>query len=461
MGERYLVLDSRVIKRAENARLRVFAAERSAANPLFGEDRPWEARFDNLYPNVFPDEEEGVYRCWYSPFCVDYPALGMSLEERRRLYDSPPGREMGICYATSADGLEWRKPELGLVDFRGSTANNLLLRGPHGAGIFKDPRETDPARRYKMIASREEQEVAVAFSGDGVHWGPLIDCPQVNPYPVDGTHYHALWVEERGEYAGFTRLRDPRPAGAPAQPRPRGAWPPRQVGRAASRDFVHWTPASAVLEGIDEHLQIYSMPVFRHGGVYLGLPAVHDQRSDRVWTELAWSADTVRWQRVCPGSPVLANADLVGSYDWGCAYAALSPVVLPHEIRLYYGASNYLHTGWRDGFLCLATLRPDGFAGYEQEAGDRPASVLTAPLTWSGAALRVSADLSPLGALEVAVLAAEGDRVLARGQVDGTVTDGPVRWRERPPEAIGNRAVRLRLTLDGARLYSFSFADSP
>ena len=29
------------------------------------------------------------------------------------------------------------------------------------------------------------------------------------------------------------------------------------------------------------------------------------------------------------------------------------------EIRLYYGASNGTHNGWRDGFLALATLRPD------------------------------------------------------------------------------------------------------
>ena len=59
----------------------------------------------------------------------------------------PRGREMGGCYATSQDGLTWVKPELGLVDFQGSRANNLVVRGPHGAGIFKDLREADPAGR--------------------------------------------------------------------------------------------------------------------------------------------------------------------------------------------------------------------------------------------------------------------------------------------------------------------------
>ena len=459
MEERHLVLDTRLIDRTDNARLSVTPATKSMANPLFGEDRPWEMRFDNLYPNVLWDVEEEIYKCWYSPFCIDYRSGGMTLEQRQgTLYTGPPDREMALCYATSRDGIAWQKPELGLVDYRGSRANNMVLRGPHGAGVLKDAREADPSRRYKMFTSLGEQELAVAFSADGIRWSRFLPCPAVNPYQVDGTHYHALWVEERGEYVGFTRLRDPRTTGAAEVGSIRGAWPPRQVGRTASTDFRNWTPASAVLEGSDENLQIYSMPVFRYANLYLGLPAIHNQRSDRVWTELAWSPDTVTWHRVCPGSPLIANAGLVGSYDWGCAYAAACPVILRDEIRLYYGAGNFQHTSWRDGFLCLATLRPDGFACYEQVHGDRSATVVTHPLAWSGAALRVTADLSPIGSLTVSVLAPEASRVLAHGQVTRTATDGTVTWRDPPPDALAGRTVRLRFTLNGARLYSFSFA---
>ena len=460
MEERHLVLDTRVIDRADNARLSVAPATRSTANPLFGEDRPWEMRFDNLYPNVLWDAEEELYQCWYSPFCIDYRSRGMTLEQRQStLYHGPPDREMALCYATSRDGIAWRKPELGLVDYRGSRANNIVLRGPHGAGVLKDARDPDPARRYKMFTSLGEQKLAVAFSADGIRWERFLPCPAVNPYQVDGTHYNALWVEERGEYVAFTRLRDPRTTAAAAEVGSiRGAWPPRQVGRTASTDFLHWSPATAVLEGSDENLQIYSMPVFRHANLYLGLPAIHNQRTDQVWTELAWSPDTVTWHRVCPGSPLIANAGLVGSYDWGCAYAAAGPVILRDEIRLYYGASNFQHTSWRDGYLCLATLRPDGFAYFEQVRGDRPATVVTAPLAWSGAALRVTADVAPIGALGVSVLDHTASRVLARGQVTRTVTDGTVTWTDSPPGALPNRAVRLRFSLNGARLYSFSFA---
>ena len=61
----------------------------------------------------------------------------------------------------------------------------------------------------------------------------------------------------------------------------------------------------------------------------------------------------------------------------GCAYAAALPVFLDDEIRLYYGASNGTHNGWRDGFLALATLRPDGFAGYQPADAAKPATVTT------------------------------------------------------------------------------------
>ena len=423
MEERHLVLDTRVIARTDNARLSVTPGNKERGQSAVRRGpAPGRCASDNLYPNVLWDAEEELYKCWYSPFCIDYRSHGMSLEERQsKLYHSPPGREMALCYATSRDGIAWDKPELGLVDYQGSTANNLLLRGPHGAGVLKDAREPDPSRRYKMFASLGEQELAVAFSADGIRWGRFLPCPTVNPYQVDGTHYHALWVEERGEYAGFTRLRDPRSAGAAAVGSIRGAWPPRQVGRTASPDFLHWSPAAAVLEGTDENLQIYSMPVFRHANLYLGLPAIHNQRTDQVWTELAWSPDTVTWHRVCPGSPLIANAGLVGSYDWGCAYAAAHPVIVPGESRRECASTTVQATsstrGWRDGSLCLATLRPDGFACYEQVAGDRPATVVTAPLAWSGAGLRITADLAPIGALGVAVLDHGADRVLARGGV--------------------------------------------
>ena len=132
--ERYLLLDDRIIEKVVNAKIVVGTVQKNPSNPLFVEDKPWEKRFDNLYGNVIYDQQEKIYKCWYSPFIVDYSAQGMSLADRAKPYDDDhPKREMGICYAYSKDGISWVKPELGLVEYQGNMNNNLLWRGPHGA----------------------------------------------------------------------------------------------------------------------------------------------------------------------------------------------------------------------------------------------------------------------------------------------------------------------------------------
>ena len=121
----------------------------------------------------------------------------MTLEERKeKKYQPPWTREMAISYATSKDGISWVKPELGVVEFEGSTANNILWRGsgspskskskdkdkdslwggPHGNGIFKDLRERDPNRRYKAVT--KFGTLSVAFSPDGTPLGTAYSLPR-------------------------------------------------------------------------------------------------------------------------------------------------------------------------------------------------------------------------------------------------------------------------------------------
>ena len=47
--DRYLLIDSRTIEYTDNARLTPGTVHKHAGNPLFGEDKPWEKRFDNVY----------------------------------------------------------------------------------------------------------------------------------------------------------------------------------------------------------------------------------------------------------------------------------------------------------------------------------------------------------------------------------------------------------------------------
>ena len=80
---RHLLLDTRIVEAVQNADLVLGSVAKHAENPLFEEDNPWERRFDNLYANIIYDEEEQLYKCWYSPFIVSNSSKGMSISERK------------------------------------------------------------------------------------------------------------------------------------------------------------------------------------------------------------------------------------------------------------------------------------------------------------------------------------------------------------------------------------------
>ncbi|MDA1299783.1 MAG: hypothetical protein O2868_06875 [Proteobacteria bacterium] len=444
---RHLLLDERLIEAVENAELTLGTVTKHHANPLFGEDKPWERRFDNLYANIIYDEQDQLYKCWYSPFIVSQTTVGMTMQQRKeRTYGKHP-QEMGICYATSKDGIEWDKPELGLVDYDGSKANNIIWRGggvhkdwggPHGAGIFKDLRDPDPERRYKAIL--KDKILSVAFSADGIHWNPAIECPDANS--AGDTHNNAFWAPTLGKYVGITR-----------QWRQADDEYVRLVARTESDDFITWAKTENVLEGHDSNQQLYSMPVFNHGGIYLGLVAVHDQKQDRVWTELTWSPDTKTWHRVLPGTPLIGNDGDYGHYDWGCAYAAANPVFLDDEIRLYYGASDGFHFKWRLGFLAMATLRPDGFAGYKASSTVEPARVTISPPLDGASSLKISADIDVGGSLTVRLLDTRMQMIDESEALTASVTDAEVQWKD-AGTLNKVKAARLQFVFSGATVCS-------
>ena len=438
--DRYLLLDSRIIEKVDNAKLSVGKVTKHPDNPLLMEDKPWEKRFDNLYGNMVYDETDGIYKLWYSPFIVDYSAKGMSLSEmQEKEYMAPKDREMAICYATSQDGIEWEKPNLGLVNFNGSTNNNILWRGPHGAGIYKDPYEKDSNRLYKMLTRINEttETLATSYSSDGIIWS------KPSRVKLDGlagdTHNNLLWDSKSETYVGITRT-----------------WGEmgREVMRIESNDFNTWKKDKVVMTSKDKIRQPYAMPVFFHAGVFLGLVAVHEQPPvDRVWTELAWSPDTKIWHRIDEGTPLIPCSDKVLDYDYGCVYSCTNPIFLKNEIRIYYGGSDYLHYEWRTGNLSLATLRPDGFAGYRQLKENKSAIILTKDIPYTGKRIRISCDVEDGGSVNAEILDKKGNVLSDTQPIKATVTDGALLLSK--PVNVGE--IRLRFTLNNAILYSFSF----
>ena len=450
----YLVLDDRIIEGVVGAKLTLGEITKHPQNPLFGEDKPWEPRFDNVYANVIYDVEDKLYKCWYNPFIIDERVTHTPPEKRHPDWCSymdvkPSGREMGLCYASSSDGIHWEKPDLGLVAFDGNRRNNILMRRVNGAGVFKDGREIDPAKRYKMFFCGEPQ-MTVAFSSDGLRWGEPLPIPQIEAH---GTHPNAFWAETLGRYVGITRQH---------------ARNIRLVTRAESSDFVHWTPDESILEGPSPRLQMHDMIVFPTCGIYIGFLGMmvypEDSQIDvKQHVELAWSPDTVQWHRIQEGIPFMGHTpsetERYGEtpYDWGTIFPS-APIFFDDEIRIYYGAGDGYFFNWRNGYLALATLRPDGWAGYEPTATDRPAVITTQSLTFHGTSVGITADVSDGGSVRVAILDKVGNQIVSSQPIHSTVTNFRVQWELNQDLAdLRNKEIRLRFQLHNAKLYAFQF----
>ncbi|KKL77577.1 hypothetical protein LCGC14_2033490 [marine sediment metagenome] len=198
------------------------------------------------------------------------------------------------------------------------------------------------------------------------------------------------------------------------------------------------------------------MPIFYHAGAYLGLVTIFQQSStDFAWPELAWSPDTMEWHRVNIETEFIPRSKKVLDYDYGCIYCS-APIIRKDKILIYYCGSDWKHTSWRNGHICLATLRADGFAGFEQAAKDKPAVITTNPVAYNGNPIRVSADVEEGGSLKVTVLSEDGKKQIAAKPITKTVTDACLELGEK----VEGKTVQLKFELNNAKLYSFNF-ESP
>lgn len=373
--DKLLMLDSRVIERIENARLVPGVPEKATENPLLPSDQPWENATNNYYPNVTWDAGAKLWKMWYKDVLADKEAISRM---------DPPGtvHDVGwyLLYATSKDGIKWEKPAMGLHAFDGSKENNIVARDCPNVGVFKDAHDIDPARRYKMVHDVGLGKPRARFSADGINWSPAQEVRGFNARQGD-THNNAFFDTRSGRYLWFTKM----------------YLGERLVSRLESEDFLNWKSSGIVLRSsLDEgrETQTYALTVFPYANLYLGYLMMYHVGNGRfVDVELAWSPDSIHWERVQAGTPFLRLGEK-GSYDSGCLYAQAGPPVLEDgKLLIYYGGSPTVHLGWkRSASLCLARLREDGFAAYESADNTRPAVLTTAALRESGKPIEVSAD---------------------------------------------------------------------
>lgn len=362
----------------QNLKLEMRSPSKHPANPVVrrgGPEAPdsWAVQF---YGSVI--REKGVFRMWY--VCV-----GQDRFDKK----TPRSAPWRVAYAESKDGVNWTKPNLGLVEYNGSRDNNLVLMEPRiGAlniKVLSEPDDTDPNRRHKMGVHVwfPKNDVRLGTfapygSADGLTWKLLIDAEPVGAelQPKDMV-IPPLHFEPVGGLYKWDGLYYLSGQNAIAASRP---YHGRVVREFISPDFVNWSHASAIgfvrtqqhtllgpgrsREGEQNH---EGVSVWNRGNVLLGISGIwHGAKDwDGVTVDLGFvvSNDGVRFRQPAYEWTFLKRGK-DGEWDQGGLLQAQGFENVGDQTFIYYGAWD--PRGWQGspprGGVGIATLPRDRFA---------------------------------------------------------------------------------------------------
>lgn len=373
---------------------------RHARNPLITEDKPWELAIG--FTSMHRDAQTGKYQLWYQAYA------GKRAQVKTH--------ECVVCYAESDDGVTFTKPNLGLFEFNGEKATNIVLIGGGGYGdrycnsVLFDTLEQDAARRYKMTFNDWTQDekgevwggLHVAYSPDGIHWTKAPGAPfyrtsyggkgQQLPFTGDNPYSETrlpdgrirrqallpltlsdaadvLYDPTHKAYVIFGKMWICGPDGA-------HAWK-HGMGRSQSTDFLHWSKPQFVCVPDDEdgELEFHTSPVFMHRERYFSLNEIL-RRAERgmMDIELMISRNGFEWER--PFRKTLFLERSPGEqFDSGTLLTNNNMIIHGEQMRFYYGAySSGAIGGGTDitgdqqkSGVGLVTLPLDRFAGIRSE----------------------------------------------------------------------------------------------
>ncbi len=429
---------------------------RPAVNPIrvIIPDRPWEDNRISPYATFL--EDDGILRCWYE-------------------------NGGGLGYAESADGVNWKKPSLGLCEWKGSRDNNLVpvvglevdpekASGfPHGCGIFKDSSSPE-SERYKMVSCRwtdTERQVSGAVSADGLNWTAL-------PKPLM-EHQHAdtqnisLYDAALDKYVLFTRQ-----AGGLTQR--------RGVNRAESTDFRHLASSRPVLENspLDPpDWDIYCNGYSRWPGAtdaHLMRLSVYERTPDTMKVHLATSRNGTTWHRPLGREPWVGS--VTGpERNYPTVYACSGIVATESgEWSTYLGVTEKLHNQPKEdretarSGIVRAVLREDGFVSISSRGRG---TFWTIPFQLNSDTIRVNVRTLYSGFLRCQILSSSpGDvgsatrfiedledyTLEASQEISGDHIDAPLSWNGAGSVgSLRGQTIRLRFDLYKADLFAIRF----
>ena len=439
-----LFVDEHLIDRMEGgAALRLHSPQPREIVIVF--DRAWEGNTCGVW-SVFRDGD--IFRMYYR--AENYASIG-----------GKATHPAFLCYAESTDGIRWRRPVLGQVEFEGSKQNNIV--GRLGVVPFKDanPRcSADALYKGLDVVTFTDPRGRKAFayrSANGIRWRKMRGEPVmpegVTPRAFDTVNV-AFWDTERGEYRAYIRdWRDGK----------------RDTKTATSKDFLNWSePQWLEYPGAAQEDLYTSMvrPYERNPKLFIGFPTrflahrgdiaeplfmtSRDGRTFRLWEEaiIRPGRNSDRWGNRC-------------NYIWyGLIETASDLPGNPTEYSIFSCEHYYM-----EGAVNLRrfTYRPDGFVSVN--APFRGGEILTKPITFDGTCLLLNVSTAAAGSVRVGIQDEDGKPIEGYGAADcheiyGDEIERAVTWRDRADlSSVTGKPVRLLFVLKDADLFSIRFGN--
>ncbi len=465
---RHLFLDPGFIQRQQGVELVV--------NPplsreiVIQRDRPWEKLMISFYLSVI--DEGGKLRMWY--ICRDE--------------DGAPH----LAYAESTDGVKWEKTALGIVDYKGSKANNLTNVTSLEGSVFRDPQPRSEDERYVYVSTVFKGGGIYRFtSRDGQAWRR--DDKPLLPFEADSQNV-AFWDTRIGKYVFYSRAWNPTkpPVGAGRKvvrleserlDRPSGIVPARARDQSAPKDtardpFVRdELPDVLVCDERDPpNTDIYTsaiQPYPLDPSWYVGFPAFYrhaigSPHNNDGWTEIQFvgSRDGKKWERY--NREAYLKPGPAGAADSQMLYIGPGLVVRGDELW-QYGTGFHLTHGDKpgreregDGTIYRYVHRVDGFVSLDFARGSGEA--VTAPVKVSGPKLLLNLDGGALGELRVGLSDRGGRPIAGFTEKDcdllrGNSTRAIVTWKGKGDLSALMKGGEVSVSFTGQRmkLYSFRF----
>ncbi len=400
----FFSFDDHAIPWRNNLKLTVVQPTKYSANPVLrrgGENTP-DHGHAILYGSVL--RIDGKFRMWY---------LGMFESDLKS--GQAPGWWRPMCYAESNDGINWTKPELGLVEFKGNRKNNICLINSTVPSLAKvndflsviyEPSEPNPKQRYKCayiahppfgdvrggrsnIGPDERRWTAFvcATSADGLTWDVLGDRPMNaggERFEVSSLYHHGNFYYAHGQLI------------SPWIWRMDGS----DIGRAMfcyrSSDFRNWSRAKAFsfarpgqLTATPVHGQQTHMGagMWNRGNVVVGLygmwqDAEKKQHDGQYWNQgvavdlgLIVSNDGIHFREPVPDFKVISRGKK-GEWDSIALLQGHAFVNVGDKTMMWY---SHWDTGGklRNMEIGLATMRRDGFGYLSRKVPDSSAHFVT------------------------------------------------------------------------------------